>query len=114
MYSTLYDNHEVFKRERCKSLPLLDYDGILFNYDKGVEKNGIILWQKNNTLAYLVKLSYFQGWEKNGRLLLINIEKVDRKLKSVLHAFVWTFLCEMKRIRRKVKNEASNVDEPFN
>ena len=113
MYSTFHDNHKVFKRERSKSLPLLDYDGILLNYDIGVAKNGIILWQKNNTLAHLVKLSYFQGWAKNGRLLLINIGKVDRKLKSVIHAFVWTFLCEMKRIRRKVKNEASNVDEPF-
>ena len=113
MYSTVHDNHKVFKRERSKLLPLLAYDGIIFNYDIGVEKNGIILWQKNNTIAYLVKLSYFQGWKKNGRLLLINIEKVDRKMKSVIPAFVWTFLCEMKRIRRKVKNEASNVYEPF-
>ena len=88
MYSTVHDNHKVFKRERSKSLPLLDYDGILFNYDIGVAKNGIILWQKNNTLAHLVKLSYFQGWGKNGRLLLINIEKVDRKMKSFIPAFV--------------------------
>ena len=55
----------------------------------------------------------FPRLEKNDRLLLINIEKVDRKMKSVIPAFVWTFLCEMKRIRRKVKNEVSNVDEPF-
>ena len=69
-------------------MPLLDYDGILFNYDIGVEKNCIILWQKNNTMAYLVKLSYFQGWETYGRLVLINIEKVDRKMKSVMPAFM--------------------------
>ena len=64
MYSTVHDNHKVLKRERSKLLPLLAYDGILLNYDTDVEKNGIVLWQNNNTMAYLVKLSYFQGGEK--------------------------------------------------
>ena len=86
---------------------------ILFNSDIGVEKDGIILWRKNNTMAFLVKMSCFQYWQKNGRLLFINVEKVDRKMKPVVVAFMWTFVCEMKGIKRKVQNEPSNVDEPF-
>ena len=64
-------------------------------------------------MAFWVKLSYFECWQKNGKLLLINVEKVDRKMKSVIPAFMCTFLCEMKGMKTKGKNEASNVDKLF-
>ena len=63
--------------------------------------------------VFLASLNISNVGTKKWQIVFINTEKDDWKMKSVRTAFIHTFPWEMKEFNLKVKNEASNVDVPF-